>query len=237
MLVSNWLLDGVMFGALLLAIVIDAFVPATHGVITLLVVAAITYFTAEDSSHGLHQRGLWSQDSLSTSLAVSMAGFIYYWWRNDSDAVATALHIGLMMSSLMLLIGVVAALGACITHRSVLPLIGLLATFVISLMLGVLAGLLVYLLTSNISLPLKLAVVLIGAVFWKVRESVHRPIVNDPLPLVPPTPSTPAGETVPPAMRSLVPQHGSVLDRFLPSLLLGPCAFIVLQQAFGFVIK
>jgi hypothetical protein len=237
MLVSNWLLDAFLFGALLVAIVVDAFVPATHGVATLLVVGAITYFAAEDICHWLRGRSLWSQESLASSVAASVAGFAYYWWRNDSDLIATGLHIGLMMASLMLLIGVVAAVSSAWTERSPLPLVGLIATLVLTPILGALAGLLIYVLTSaSIALVLKLAIALIGAALWRVWQTVRPPAVNEASPQSA-APVTPPAGTGGPGMRTIVPHQGTVFARFVAPLVLGGVVFLVVQKVLGTVVQ
>ena len=194
MVVSNLLFDALLYGSLWVALLVDMLIPALHGAATLVAVCGATYLAAEDGAVVLSRRGWWSQDSLATALSLSAATFIYYWWRNDSDLVAVVLHIGLMMASLMILIGVVAACSASYSKKSGLPLAGLLATCGGALLLGLLAGVLVYFLTSaTVSLPIKFVLPLIGLIGWKVRETLKPPAQNDTLASanVPPAATTP----------------------------------------------
>lgn len=252
MLVSDFLFDIILFGVLLVASVVDFLFPVLHGVATLFAVGAATYIAAQELGDTLTQRRLWTQESLATSLALSTGGFIYYWWRNQSDLALLVLSIGLMMASLMVTISVIAAIGAAIKDKSPKPLIGLVLTTAGSLALGLLAGVL----TLNAALTISLTAI-ISLILWKVRENINPPVQNAMSQGVlsasaadQPNSSTARVVTSPAMSREtgaevmaprplahpsgrwmLVPQRGTLLDRFLPVLVLGALLFIALKGA------
>jgi hypothetical protein len=235
MLVPDLILDVLLFGALLLAALLDSFVPGLAGVASLLAVSAALYVAAQELSSVLEKRGGWSQESLATSLSLCTAGFIYYWWRNQSDLALLILSVGLMMASLMVTIALLASIGAAFRHGSAAPFIGFLLTVGGSIVLGVLAGLLILALGRPATeSPLWMKAVLIGvsALAWKLRQSARPPQTN-------PAPGTTASDaelpaptpaTSPPARPILIPQSGRLLDRFLPALILGALLFVLSQR-------
>jgi len=246
MVVPNLLFDVILFGALLLAAILDNGVSSLHGAASLLAVGAATYVAAQELSDALTRRHWWTQESLSTALSLSTAGFIYFWWRNDSDLALLVLSIGLMMASLMIAIAVIGGCGTALKEQSSKPLGGLLLTMLGSLLLGVLAGLL----TLNAPLIPRLLVIIAGMAWWKLRENVRPPEQNTraqetPTANRPATPAPVPGKYGPPrpeaaardatahatARWALIPQRGTLLDRFLPILLLGAVLFFTFQQA------
>ncbi|HEX8833068.1 MAG TPA: hypothetical protein VF719_02645 [Abditibacteriaceae bacterium] len=268
MVVPNLFFDLILFGGLLVAFLIDSLFPQTHGGVTLLVVGAATYLAAEEWCDVLRRAGYWSQESLATALSLSLAGFIYYWWRNASDLAALVLHIGMMMASLMIMISVIAAASATGQEKSVRPIIGLFGVLLGSLVLGLLAGLLVYFLTSPaVPIAIKIVLLAVSAALWKVRERLRPPAQNE-LSIgeiaASATPAAPAATplqtpfltassattpqsaeavparsvpTHPGSRRALVPQRGTLLDRFVPVLVIGALLFVALNHAVGLAIK
>jgi hypothetical protein len=241
MLVSDLVFDALLFGALLLGGVLDGLLPATHGAASLVAVGAATYLAAQEASHALEKRGIWTQESLWSSLSLCLLGFIYYWWRNQSDLILLGLSISLMLASLMLAIGFISGLSAAWRSGGT-ALGGLVVTMAGALLLGALAGALVLALSqpaSILPLALKLGLVAFSLVVWKAREKMRPPHENatpatltsaaapeaptvaniygvkaSPSPVAAPTPT-------PVTHRSLIPRRGSVLDRFAPALVLG----------------
>ena len=256
MLVSNLLVDILLFGALLLGVIVDGMVPSAHGAVSLFAVGAVLYLAAQEAAHALEKRGQWTQESLWTSISLCAAGLVYYWWRNQSDLALLGLSLGLMMASLMIAIGVIGAIGAA-THGQIKALGGLIITLLGALFLGVLAGALVLALSQpNEILPLawKIGVVILSALGWKLREKSIAATSNatavEEMPAAPivetPTATTAPGVEVPAfvqnipgvknasshhaaeaqnahhaAHRTLIPQRGTILDRFWPALVLG----------------
>ncbi|MDQ3814096.1 MAG: hypothetical protein M3347_09100 [Armatimonadota bacterium] len=260
MVVPNLVFDAILFGALLLAALLDNTFPSLQGTAFLLVVGTATYVAAQEMCDTLHRRSWWTQESLATALSLSTGGFIYVWWRNDSDLAWLVLSIGLMMASLMVAIAMIAALGTSLRERSGKPLSGLLMTIVGAFTLGILAGLL----TLQAPVYIKAIVVGVGVILWKLRETMRPPEENVlsrealtvGLPARPTTPAAPAegqltaraaaalGEaaldtaaTAPRMMSThpsgrwiLIPQRGTLLDRFLPMLILGALLFFFAKQ-------
>ena len=233
MILSDLLFDALMFGALVLAVVCDALVPASHGSATLVVLGFFLYLAAEDGAE-IARRAGWGQESLASGVALSTFGFIYFWWRNDSDVAATALHICLMLSALMALIGVVAALAAAFHERSARPLIGLLATVGIAFALGALGGAALLFLTGGASLVLKLAVVAASLVAWRLRvqkggNAATSTVENGPDAkkdaAQKDAKNTVAEDAALAASRILRPHSRLALDRLAPLLVIGALAF------------
>lgn len=240
MIVSNILFDIVLFGALIAAAVADGAFPATAGAATLVVIGVATYLAAQDWCDGLLRRRLWSQDSLSTAIALSTLGFIYFWWRNQSDLFLLVLSIGLMMASLMVAIAVIAAFGQAFAERDAKPLGGLFLTVGGSLLMGGFAGTLVLFFSGTTLLPqatlyTKLIVMGLGLFAWKIRETLLPPRDN-----VHALNADASGETAGgfdlslPATATqrwaLIPNRGTLLDRFVPVLVLGVVLFITAKN-------
>jgi len=235
MVVPNLLFDFILFGVLIVAAVLDFAVPSLHGFATLIAVGAFTYIAAQELCDLLLHRNLWTQESLATALALSLGGFIYFWWRNDSDLVMLGLSIGLMMASLMVAISIIGSFGAAIKEGSASPIAGIMLTIFGALVLGSLAGLLT-LIQSPVS---KLLAVGIGMVLWKLREKVRPPQPNAlaQAGLAAGSEAPAAGSANVEAAVSplhsrimLAPQRGTLLDRFLPILVLGALLFLVFKQ-------
>lgn len=276
MLVPNGLFDVVLFGALLVAAVLDGMFPALHGAASLLAVGTATYIAAQELSTLLDRRGWWTQESLVTSLALCAAGFIYYWWRNQSDFALLALSVGLMMASLMTTIAVISGVGVAMRDSNANSIVSLGLLVIGGIGLGVLAGLLALALGrtgSDASLIGKIIVVGLAYVVWKLRENMRPPVpntsanavmANDISQLSQPTtrnlygqpieapgagvsshvdePTSALEDSIESPMRApaampmgaahaaIVPQRGTLLDRFLPALVLGALLFVLSQQ-------
>ncbi len=228
MVVTDLIFDLILFGALLIGVVLDSAVPLVfpgvelHGAGLAVAVGAAAYIAAQELADTVARRQFWSQDSLATALALSVAGFIYYWWNNTSDFVLLLLSIGLMMASLMIAISIIAALGQMVRDRSPRPLIGWILTAVGALILGILAGLL----TLEVNPIAKIGVIIAGFVIWKLREGVRPPDVNA-MAQPPTTPDKSVG-AMPNVLANhaggrwmLIPRRGTLLDRLVPLLLLG----------------
>lgn len=270
MVVSDLVFDIVVFGALLLALLLDnafPFSPTLHGATLLLAVGTAAYFAAREMCAAMQRRGWWTQDSLATTVALSTTGFIYYFARNDSDLALLGLSVSLMMAALMTMISLLAAASAAWAEPSVRPVLGLVATFAGALSLGALSGLLIVVLSSDVPLPLKAVVLGVGAVLWKLREKLRPPARNTATPALPTAGEftatgasavgtaasvaaqtaaiTVGGEllagavdaTIParqapemqPITHWVMPQRGTLLDRFLPVLLLGALFFLAFR--------
>ena len=250
MFLPGFLFDLAVFGGVLLALLVDgAMAPLLHGALSLVVIGAFTYAAAQEICAALERRGLWSHESLATSLAVTTLLFFYYFGRNGSDFSLLVLSVGTMMVPLMAIIAIIGAASAMLHKRSALPLLGLVFTIFASLILGALASMLLLALTADPASPpllpalalsaasspiLKIAVPLIGFVLWKLREKVRPPRENEK-PVTPPVAaSTRApenyGETAAPPQPLLMTKRGLLLDRFLPVLLLGALCFLMLQN-------
>ena len=239
MVVSNLIFDIVLFGALLLAAVADGALPQTFGVATLIAVGAAIYIGAQEWCDTLLRLRQWTQDALSTAVALSTLGFIYFWWRNPGDFALLVLSIGLMMASLMLAIAILAAFGAAFKERSAKPLIGMLLTIIGAFALGILGGVLVLFLGGGASLLSKAIVIGVSVFAWKIREMIRPPaanvhadgsnIINGKKPATPTDfdlnlPSTHA------ARWALIPRGGTLLDRLAPVLFLAAILFLAARQ-------
>jgi hypothetical protein len=107
--------DFVLFGALVLAALIDRVVPALSGGALLVVTGVWTYLSAIDLSDWLRQKKVRSHESLLTSLAIAVLGVVYYttYWqaqqftRASENLVLLVLSIVLMMTALMAAIAVI----------------------------------------------------------------------------------------------------------------------------------
>ena len=219
MILPNLAFDALLFGLLLVAAAIDSAFPLTHGAASLLVVGGATYWAAQELSEWLLRRVGWSQESLATSVALCVAGFVYFWFRNQSDLALLGLSIGLMMGSLMLAISILAAGGAILREGRATSLVGWIADAVLSVILGATAGLLILVLgqSGTETLPLKLGGIVGAFVLWKLRESLAPPAVNAHYASSGATSVAPAQGQRP----ALFPQRGTLLDRLVPLLVLG----------------
>lgn len=238
MLVSDLLIDLLVFGALLVGALVDGALPVTHGAASLLAVGAALYLAAQEVSAFLDRRKMWTQESLWTSLALCTAGIAYYWWRNQSDLALLALSIALMLSSLMVAIGLISGIGAVLRGNAG-AVGGLLASIVGALALGAVGGgAIIALGQPNSALPLawKLGVIGLSFVLWKAREKARPPLQNTleavPSPIedekrvvnlygikvAPQDSEAPVHST---SHRALIPQRGTVFDRLGPALVLG----------------
>ena len=239
MVVSNGLFDGLLFGALLLGLGLDAAFPALRGTAFLVACGAAVYMAAQEWSEALARRRFWTQEQLATAVALSIGGFIYFYFRNESDFVILVLSIGLMMASLMVAIATMAAFGAAFKQLSPAPLLGYLATAAGGFAIGALAGLI----TLETPVMAKFAVLAISFALWKVREALAPPgqqIANasDGSAPIPPEAFEPAPNAASPAAPlpihpqswHLMPRRGTLLDRFIPLLLIGGLMILVLRQ-------
>lgn len=229
MVVSNLVFDVILFGALLLAALIDGYSPATAGVVSLLVAGGAVYIAAQEWCDSLARRKLWTQDAFSTAVALSVLGFIYFWWRNTSDFALLILSIGLMMASLMVAIGLIAAFGAMFKEGSAGALGGLILTFLGAFSLGVFGGVLALLLGGPAGLLPKLLVIGVALFGWKLRESLRPPLANEHATEGPFSVSPVNGTHH--AMRwAIIPRGGTLLDRFVPVLVLAVIMFFCGRQ-------
>ena len=224
MILPNLAFDALLFGLLLIAAAIDSAFPVTHGAASLLVVGGATYWAAQELAEWLLRRLGWSQESLATSLSLCMAGFIYFWLRNQSDFALLALSIGLMMGSLMLAISILAALSAAFREGRATPLVGWLATAILSVTLGTAVGFAVLVLGQSgmTHLPLKIGGIAGALILWKLREMLSPPAVNAHY-------TQPGAQEIAPPQDqrvALFPQRGTLLDRLVPVLILGIIAVI-----------
>lgn len=227
MVLPNFAFDALMFGLLLLAAALDSAFPISHGVLSLLVVGGATYWAAQELSDMLLRRAGWTQESLATSVALCVGGFLYFLLRNSSDLALLALSIGLMMGALMFSISVLAALGAAFKEGKAAPVAGWIATVIASLALGIAAGVLALSLgSSSLALmPIKIGGILLALVLWKLREKITPPSLNPHFHEVAPTTtgaaSAPMAAPLVTPRVALFPQHGTLLDRLFPLLVLG----------------
>lgn len=237
MVVSNGLFDALLFGLLLLGMGLDFAVPALHGAAFLLACGAALYVAAQEWSETLSKRGLWTQESLSTALALSVGGFIYFRGRNGSDFALLVMSIGLMMASLMVAISTLSAFGAVLKNLNPSSLVGYLITVVGASVMGALAGLL----TLDAPIVAKAVCVVIAFAIWKARESFSPPAPNaaeapshEVNSNAPKFDLETSGSTKPAPTLSqkwLIPRRGTLLDRFVPVLILGALLIIFSRQS------
>ena len=229
MILPNLAFDALLFGLLLVAAAIDSAFPMTHGAASLLVVGGATYWAAQELAEWLLRRIGWSQESLATSLSLCMAGFVYFWLRNQSDLALLALSIGLMMGSLMLAISILAAISSTFREGRATPVVGWLSTALLSIALGTAVGFAILVLGQSglANLPLKIGGIVAAFALWKLRETLSPPAVNAHY--------TPPGaqEIAPPQNErvALFPQRGTLLDRLVPVLVLGLIAIVAARGA------
>jgi hypothetical protein len=233
MVVPNLVFDALLFGLLIAAAALDSVFPGLHGVASLFIVGGATYWAAQELSDALLRRAGWTQESLATSVALVCGGFVYYWWRNQSDLALLVLSIGMMMSSLMVTISVIAAIGSAFREGQATPVVGWGATMLGSGILGVLAGVVVYVLGAPMEggvLPLKLAAIAGALILWKWRERTNPPAANPHFQSLEAQKSVGVAPTLPPGRYALFPQRGTLLDRLLPILVLGVVMLVAAQR-------
>ena len=216
MIISSALFDLILFGGLLVAVGIDAAMPGWAGAVTLIAVAAALYVASTELSNRLAHRKQWTQEALSSGLALSSLFFIYWWWANRSDLALLALSIVLMMTALMLTISVISCVNAMWSQKSGAPLAGFAMTALGGIVLGALAGPL----TLGIGAIYKVVAIVIGGVIWKARESFS-PAQEEETKLE-------SEETSERWM--LLPKGGRSLDRLIPVLVFGVFVMIVAHQ-------
>jgi hypothetical protein len=216
MIISSVLFDLILFGGLLVAVGIDAAIPGFRGAATLVAVAAALYVAATELSHRLEQRKQWSQEALSSGLALSALFFIYWWWANQSDLSLLVLSIVLMMTALMLTISIIGSVNAAWNQKNPAPFAGFFMTAVGGIILGVLAGPL----TLAIGVAYKIAAIILGGVIWKTLERLS------------PAPENATEEkTAETGERwMLLPKGGRSLDRLVPVLIFGALLMIAARQ-------
>lgn len=233
MVVPNLLFDALLFGLLAVCALLDSAFPVLHGTASLLIVGALTYWAAQELSESLLRRVGWSQESLATAVALCTGGFIYYWWRNQSDLALLALSIGLMMASLMVAISILTAIGTTVREGKATSVFGWLVTLVAALILGVFAGVLALMLGApeNGTAPVvKLGVVLLSLVAWKLRERTSPPQANPLFHTLESQRSVGAAPALPHTRWALVPQRGTTMDRMMPLLAMGVILLVVAGQ-------
>lgn len=216
MIISSALFDLILFGGLLIAVGIDAAIPAWAGAATLVAVAAALYVASTELSHRLGKNKQWTQEALSSGLALSSLFFIYWWWANHSDLALLALSIVLMMTALMLTIAIISCVNAMWNQKSAAPLVGFLMTAIGGIILGALAGPL----TLSIGVAYKVIAIVIGGMIWKARERLS------PAPEEEMKPES--DETSERWM--LLPKGGRSLERLVPVLVFGVFLMIAAHQ-------
>ena len=216
MIISSALFDLVLFGGLLIAVGIDAAIPAWAGAATLVALAAAVYVTSTELSYRLGQHKHWTQEALSSGLALSALFFIYWWWANQSDLALLALSIVLMMTALMLTISIISCGNAMWIQKSVTPLAGFLMTAFGGIVLGVLAGPL----TMTIGAQYKVIAIIIGGVIWKALERLSPTSAEEVIP----------DDTTEVERWMLLPKGGRLLDRLVPVLVFGVFLLIAAYQ-------
>jgi len=216
MIISSVLFDLILFGGLLIAVGIDAAMPGWAGAATLVAVAAAVYVASTELSHRLEKHKHWTQEALSSGLALSSLFFIYWWWANHSDLALLALSIVLMMTALMLTIAIISCINAMWNQKSGAPLTGFILTAVGGIILGALAGPL----TLGIGVMYKVIAIIIGGVIWKARERLSPAQEEEAKPE--------SEETSERWM--LVPKGGRSLDRLVPVLVFGVFLMVAAYQ-------
>jgi hypothetical protein len=216
MIISSALFDLILFGGLLIAAGIDAAIPGWAGAATLVAVAAAVYVASTELSHRLGQNKQWTQDALSSGLALSALYFIYWLWANHSDLALLALSIVLMMTALMLTIAIISCVNAIWNQKNAAPLAGFLMTAVGGIVLGAMAGPL----TLGFGVMYKVIAIVIGGVIWKASERL-RPTQEE--------------KTKPESDETserwiLLPKGGRSLDRLVPVLVFGVFLMIAAHQ-------
>lgn len=228
MVLPNLTFDALLWGLLLVAAILDSAFGTFHGVASLFIVGGATYWAAQELSEWILRRVGWTQESLATSIALCVGGFLYFLLRNQSDLSLLGLSIGLMMGSLMLAISVLAAVNATIREGQGAAIAGWAACVLSSLLLGIGAGFLALVLGQNglVLLPFKVAAIVGAFVLWKGREKLAPPEANPHAAQIY-TPTVPAAraKNLPAPTQAtrvaLFPQRGTLLDRLVPLLVFG----------------
>ena len=250
MVVSNGLFDALLFGLLLLGLGLDAAFPVLHGAAFLLACGAALYVAAQEWSESLAKRGIWTQESLSTALALSLGGFLYFRGRNGSDFSLLVMSIGMMMASLMVAIATLSAFSLVLKTLKPAPLLGYATTSFGALLMGGLAGLL----TLETPVIAKAICVALAFAIWKARESflppapneannaadgIAAPEINNTTPAFA-TSSTATNSAVEATQQAiftqrwLIPRRGTLLDRFVPLLVLGALLILIGRNSSSF---
>jgi len=217
MVLPNMAFDALMWGLLFGAALVDGAFPASRGFASLVVLVGATYWAAQELGEFLTRRVGWSQESLATSLAPCAALFLYFGARNSSDFSLLLLSIALMMGSLMVTISLLAALAMLLREGRTVGIVGWVATAVLSLALGVAAGVAAILLGLGPDyLPYKIGALVGAFALWKVREQLSPPPANPHAGT-----STERAATATTPRPALVPQRGTLLDRLVPVAILG----------------
>jgi hypothetical protein len=244
MVVSNGLFDALLFGLLLLGLGLDTAIPALHGAAFLMACGAALYVAAQEWSETLSRRGFWTQESLSTAMALSIGGFIYFRGRNGSDFSLLVMSIGLMMASLMVAIATLGTFSAVFKQLKPAPLLGYLVTIVGASVMGGLAGLL----TLETPVFAKAVCVALAFAVWKARERFSPPTANPTdaqeaekdfsvtpkfdLGKAATTKDVQTGSTASPVgQRWLIPRRGTLMDRFVPVLILGALLILLGRES------
>lgn len=236
MLVSNLLFDIVLFGLLLLGVAVDIIFPGLAGAASVVAVGVAVYIAAQEWSDVLLRGKKWTQEALSTAVALSVVGFIYFWWRNQSDLALLALSVVLMMASLMVAIATIGAVGSTLRDKSLAPIGGWLLTIGGALALGILGGTLALLLGNGATLFAKVLALGIGLFGWKIRETIRPPAVNVHAHNAALDASTSESEfdlSLPATHAQSwfpIPRRGTLLDRLVPVLVIGALLFVAARQ-------
>lgn len=234
MVVSNLIFDVIFFGVLLLTALVDGALPQTLGMATLIAIGCAVYVSTQEWCDFLWHRRQWTQEALSSAVALSALGFIYFWWNNQSDFVLLILSIGLMMASLMLAIALLAAFGTAIKEQSAHPISGLLLTVIGAAVFGISGGVLTLFLGSSATLLSQVLVIGLGFLVWKVRETVRSPEKNIHASGEAPFENISGTELNLPTSHAfrwaLIPRRGTLLDRFVPVLFFGVLLFLIAYQ-------
>ena len=220
MVLPNMAFDALMWGLLLVAALVDGAAPVTQGFVSLAIVVGAVYWAAQELAEFVTRRVGWSQESLATSLATCSAIFAYFVARNSTDFSLLVLSVALMMGSLMITISFLSAVGMLVREGRSVGIIGWFTTSLLSLFLGIAAGIAAIVLGLSKHggkdfLVQKMAILVGALVLWKVREYLSPPAAN------PHSALASSEVAVAPSRPALFPQRGTLLDRLIPLAILG----------------
>lgn len=162
------ILDFLAFGSLLIGVLIDRNA-VLAGTPLLVIVGGMCYMCSRELMGLLFPKRLESMESFTSTLAVLIVGFLYFFLRNDSDFILLVITLALMMGSLMLAI----ALIGCLSERSARPVLQLLGGILAASTLAVLFGHVLILVTVTPNLAVPAAVIVASCIWWRfggVRE-------------------------------------------------------------------